>query len=66
MKQKYPIKVIDIRHQVDYITPTEVQLFEEFFNDPVNVNARFFIILVRHRQNEMVSGGNKIIETKVI
>ena len=66
MKNKYPIQVIDLRHQVDLITPKKIQLFEDFNTDPANVKARLFVILIRHRQIEMISDGNKIIETEVI
>ena len=64
MKYLYPIQLTDLRHQVDHITPKKIQLFEEFSEDPAN--ERLFIILVRHRQIEMISDGNKIIEVKVI
>ena len=66
MKNKYPIQVIDLRHQVDHITPKQFQLFEEFKTDPDNVNARLNVILIRHRQIEMISDGNKIIGVKVL
>ena len=29
MKKKYPIQVIDLRHQIDHISPNKIQLFEE-------------------------------------
>ena len=62
-----PFQVIDIRHQVDHITPKKIQLFEEFITDPLNANARLFVILVRHRQMEMISDGNdEITEVKFI
>ena len=64
MKYRYPIQITDLRHQVDHITPKKIQLFQEFSEDPAN--ERLFIILVRHRQVEMISDGNKIIEVKVI
>ena len=64
MKYLYPIQITDLRHQVDRLTPKKIQLFEEFSEDPAN--ERLFIILVRHRQVEMISDGNKIIEVKVI
>ena len=64
MKNFYPIQVTDLRFQVDHITPKKVQLFEEFSEDPNN--ERLFVILIRHRQSEMISDGNKIIEVKVI
>ena len=64
MRYLYPIQITDLRFQVDHITPKKIQLFEEFSEDPAN--ERLFIILVRHRQIEMISDGNKIIEVKVI
>ena len=63
-KHLYPIQITDLRHQVDHITPKKVQLFEEFDNDP-NME-RLFIILVRHRQVEMIPDGNRFVEVKVI
>ena len=35
MKNKYPIQVIDLGHQVDHITGTQIQLFEEYNTDSV-------------------------------
>ena len=40
MKTKYPIEVIDLRHQSDHITPKKIQLFME--NDADSENARFY------------------------
>ena len=40
MKTKYPIEIIDLRHQFDHITPKKIQLFLEYGDDPAN--ARFF------------------------
>ena len=45
MKTKYPIEIIDLRHQSDHITPKKIQLFLEYGADPEN--ARFFLILTR-------------------
>ena len=64
MKYLYPIQIIDLRFQVDHITPKKIQLFEEFSEDP-NFE-RLFLILIGHRQIEMISDGNKFIEVKVI
>ena len=64
MKYLYPIQIIDLRHQIDHITPKKIQLFEELSEDPAN--ERLFLIFIRHRQVEMISDGNKIIEVKVI
>ena len=66
MKNKYPIQIIDLRHQINHTTPKKIQLLEEFNTDPTNVNARLFVILYRHRQIEMILDGSKIIEIKVI
>ena len=38
MKTKYPIEMIDLRHQPDYKTPKRFQLFQEYSADPENVN----------------------------
>ena len=40
MKTKYPIEIIDLRHQADHITSEKIQLFLEYGADPEN--ARFF------------------------
>ena len=64
MKHLYPIQITDLRFQVGHVTPKKIELFEEFSQDPAN--ERLFIILVRHRQIEMISDGNKIIEVKVL
>ena len=64
MKDFYPIQITHLRHQVDHITPKKIQILEEFSEDP-NVE-RLFLILIRHRQVEMISDGIKIIEFKVI
>ena len=64
MKYLYPIQITDFRHQVDLITPKKIQIFEEFSEDPAN--ERLFLLLIRRRQVEMISDGNKIIEVKVI
>ena len=66
LKKNYPIQAIYLRFQVDHISPEKIQLFEEFFTDPAIVFARIFVVLVRHRQIEMVSDGNKIMEIKFI
>ena len=66
MKDKYPIQVVDLRHQIDHISPKKIQLFEEYKNDPVYNNKRLYVILIRHKQIEMISDGNKFIEVRVI
>ena len=64
MKDKYPIQVIDLRFQADHITPKKIQLFEEYRADPNN--ARLYVILIRRREIEFISDGDKLIEVKVI
>ena len=64
MKTKYPIEIIDLRHQSDHITPKKIQLFQEYSADPNN--AKFYLILIRRREIELISDGNKLIEVKVI
>ena len=64
MKIKYPIEIIDLRHQSDHITPKKIQLFLEDGGDPEN--ARFFLKLIRRREIELISDGNKLIEIKII
>ena len=66
MKNKDPIQIIDLRHQIDHISPKNIQIFEEYKNDPVYANKRLYVILIRHKQIEMISDGNKFIEVKVI
>ena len=64
MKTKYPIEIIDLRHQSGHITPKKIQLLHEYGTEPDN--ARLFIILIRRREIELISDGNKLIEVKVI
>ena len=64
MKIFYPIQITDLKYQVDHITLKKNQLFEDFDED-TNVE-RLIIILVSHRQIEMISDGNKFLEVKVI
>ena len=64
MKTKYPIQIIDLRHQPDHITPKKIQLFQEYTADPEN--AKYFLLVIRRREIELISDGNKLIEVKVI
>ena len=64
MKTKYPIEKIDLGHQFDHISPRKIQLFQEYSADPEN--AKFYLILIRRREIELISDGNKLIEVKVI
>ena len=64
MKNKYPIQVIDLRTPADHITPKKIQLFEKYRADPAN--GRLYVILIRRREVELISVGNKLIEVKII
>ena len=64
MKTKYPIEIIDLRHQSDHTTLKKIQLFREYGTD-LN-NARLFLILIGRKEIELISDGNKLIEVKVI
>ena len=64
MKTKNPIEKIDLRHQSDQITPKKIQLFLEYGGDPEN--ARFFLKIIRRREIELISDGNKLIEIEII
>ena len=64
MNTKYPIEIIDLRHQADHITPKKIQLFLEYGADPEN--ARFFLIIIRRIENELIGDGNKLTEIKII
>ena len=61
MKNLYPIQIVDLRYQVDHITPKKIPLFEEHRAD--HINAKLFVILIRYREIMMVSDGNKISKT---
>ena len=63
MKTNYFIELLDLRHQPDNITPKKIQLFLEYGVDPENV--RFYLILTRRREIELISDGNKLIEIKI-
>ena len=58
MKTFYPIQIIDLRFQIDYVTPQKIRLFEEYENAPDN--TIIYVILIKHREINMVSDGNKI------
>ena len=58
MKTKYSIKKIDLGHQSDHITPKKTHIFHEYAANPEN--ARFFLIIFRRREIELISNGNKL------
>ena len=64
MKTKNPIEIIDLRHQPDHISPKKFQFYQEYNADLKN--AKFFLILIRRREIELISDGNKLIEFKIL
>ena len=64
MKTKYPIEIIDLRHQPDHIKPKKIQLFQEYRADPDK--ARLFLIIIREKEIGLISDGKKLIEVRVI
>ena len=64
MKRRYPLGIIDLKHQPDHITPKKFQPFLEYGTDPDI--ARLFLIVITRRETELVSDGNKLLEVKVI
>ena len=64
MKTFYPIQIIDLRFQIDHVTPKKIRLFEEYEDAPDNTNL--FVILIKHREINMVSDGNKITGIELI
>ena len=63
-KTKYLIELIDLRHQIDHITPKKFQLFHEVGNDPEI--AGYFLMLIKRREIELISDGINLIEVKII
>ena len=64
MKNYYPFQIIDLRFQVDHISPKKIRLLEEYDSNPVN--TVLYIILIKHREIKMISDGNKIISVEVV
>ena len=64
MKTNLFIELIGLRHQPDHRTAKKTQLVQENGTDPDK--SKFFLILVRRREKELIRDGDKIIEGKVI
>ena len=62
MKTRYPIEILGLR-QSGQKTPEKIQLFLEYDAGPEN--ARFFLMLIRRREIELISDANKLIEIEV-
>ena len=64
MKTKYSIGITDLGHQLDHINYKRIQLLQKNGTDPDN--ARLFLILIKRREFELISDGNKLNEVKII
>ena len=60
----YPIKVIDLRFQLDYVNPKKLMLFEEYDEDPFD--TILYVIIMKHREMKMVSEWNQISGVELI
>ena len=63
LKNFYPIQLLELRFQVDNLNPKKIQLFEEYKG--AIKNAKYFVIILRHRDFEMLLEGKKSTEYKV-
>ena len=64
LKTYYPFQVIDLRFQIDYLTPKRTRLFEEYETAPEHTNLHF--ILIKHKEIKVVSKGNKTTTIELI
>ena len=64
MKTFYHIQVIDLRFEIDYVTPKKIRLFEEYKIAPENTNS--YVILIKHREIYKVFDGNKLTGIELI
>ena len=64
VKTFYPIQVIDLRFQIDYVPRKKIRLFEEYENAPKNTNL--YVILIKDREINLVSDGNKTTGIELI
>ena len=64
MKSWYPFEIINLRFQVDHVSPKKIRLFEEYDNNQVNTILN--MISEKHREIKMISDGSKIIGIEVV
>ena len=64
MKDYYPIQILDLRFQVDHISPNKIRLFEEYDDNPFNTNLH--VTLKKHREIKLISDGNKILSVEKV
>ena len=54
----YPLQVIDLKFQMDYVTPKKINFFEENDEDPIDTSL--YAIVKKCRENLIVFDGKKI------
>ena len=64
MKTNYPFQIIDLRLQVDHLSPQKRRRFGEYDDNPTN--TFLYIIVIKHREIKLISDGNKIISVEVV
>ena len=64
MKTFYPIQVIDLGFQIDYITAMKLKLFDEY--ETAAEHNSLYVILRKHEETKTVSNGSKITGIKLI
>ena len=64
VETKFPITILGLGLQHDHKTLKQIELFQEYGDDPDN--ARLFLILTRRRKIELKSDGKKLIVVKNI
>ena len=64
MKKWYPIEIIDLRFQVDHISPKKIRFFEEYYDNPLN--TVIYNILIKHTEIKMISAGSKIVSVETV
>ena len=57
MKTYYPIQLFDLRFQIHYVKPNKARLFAEYESAPEHTNL--YVLLMKHKEIEKVSDGNK-------
>ena len=60
----YPFEIIDLRFQIDHMSPKKIRLFQEYDVNPVVTILN--TILMKHREIELISDGNKITSVEVV
>ena len=63
MKTFYPIQVVDIRFQFEFLTK-KIRLLEEFQTAPEHTNL--YVILIKQKEIKIVSDGNEITGIELI